>query len=84
MAAGLHVRAGLVVDGEALDHGCARFVKADDLDLGAFAPELDHCPVERSHGRDVPEMGFADIDDDPVQYLPEVEGFGEPVGGREE
>ena len=56
-------RAGLVVDRQPVDDGLARLVEADDLDLRAFAPELQHHLVERRDAGDVPDVGAADVDD---------------------
>ena len=77
-------RAGLVVDGQPVDDGLAGLVQADDLDLGAVAAELQHDRVERGDAGDVPDMRAADVDDDPLQRLLEVEGGSEVLGRGEE
>src|SRR5690606_36179659 len=74
----------LVVHGEPVDHRCAGLVEADDLDLRAFAAELDHHLVERTDRRDVPEVGARHVDHHLVDHFAEVEGGDEGVGRGEE
>jgi hypothetical protein len=69
---------------EAVDHGRAGLVEADDLHLGALAAELDHHLVQGADGGDVPEVGAADVDADLLDDLLEVEGRDEALGGGKE
>ncbi len=74
----------VVVDGIAIDDGSAGLVQADQLHLGPFAAELDHCAIQCLHGGDIPEVRPGQINDDLLDTLLEIEGRSEAFGGSEE
>ena len=70
--------------GEALDHGGACLVQADHLHRMPVPPSLEHDPVQRADGRDVSEMGVADINDDLLHQLQQVDRVEEGASRGEE
>jgi hypothetical protein len=61
---------------EALHQCRARRIQADDLDRAPVPARLQRHAVERADGRDVPEMRGADVDDEALDLLLQVEGVG--------
>lgn len=74
----------LVVQGESIDDIRTGFVVADDFDLASFPAQARDDLVERTHGRDVPEMCARDVDRDSVSAILGMEGVGEPVDRSKE
>jgi len=67
--------ARLIMHGKPLDHRRGCIVDPDHLDADAMVPKLDDNPVQRVDGRNVPEVGRIQIDDDALHlFFPEVEG----------
>ena len=69
-----------MMGGEALDHGGAGLVEADDLHLGVVPSQLQHDGVERADGRHIPEMGLADIDPDTRRHVLVIDRLRQAVG----
>ena len=75
---------GLIVDAETVDNGGACLVHADELNFGSFPTELDHYPIQRTDGGDIPKMGMTQIDDHLLQHLFEIEVLAKALGGGKE
>src|SRR5680860_50576 len=67
----------LVMHGKFIHHRCAGSIEADDFDFSAFATELDDHLIQRTHRRDVPEMGATNVDADFLNDFLEIEGTDE-------
>jgi hypothetical protein len=73
-----------MVSAEPLDHGRARLVQADHLNVRSVATKLQNYIVQRADCGDVPEMRIAHVNADALGHVLVIKGIDEAIGGREE